>query len=77
MSKNNFLKIISLLINYGTLIFVFLLPWQVRWIYHEAILNGQIWEYGRFSLYGTEILLILILLLSALKFIIQKKEIET
>jgi len=44
-------------------LFVFLLPWQTRLIWHQAFLNNYVWEYGRFSLYGTEILLGLILLL--------------
>jgi len=77
MSKNNFLKIINYLINYGILIFVFLLPWQVRWIYQEATLNSEIWEYGRFSLYGTEILLIILLSFFAIKIILEKKDVET
>ncbi len=44
--------------------FIFLLPWQTRWIWHEGFLNGQHWEYGTFSLYGVDILLVCIALLS-------------
>jgi len=51
------------IIEFGFYLFLFLLPWQTRLIWHEAYLNGFVWEYGRFSLYGTEILLWLILLL--------------
>jgi len=36
---------------------LFLLPWQTRWIFHDSLINGQVWEYGRFSLLGTEITL--------------------
>lgn len=43
-------------------LFIFLLPWQTRLIWQDAYLNGYVWEYGRFSLYGTEILLWLVLL---------------
>ncbi|MFA5076275.1 MAG: O-antigen ligase family protein [Patescibacteria group bacterium] len=41
-------------------LFIFLLPWQTRWIYREAnlgdgLLRG-VWEYGRQSLYGLEVI---------------------
>lgn len=58
-----FMKLIDKLIHYGFYLFVFLLPWQTRWIFNDASLNGGIWEYGRMSLYGTEILLIILLIL--------------
>ena len=45
------------------LIFLFLLPWQTRWIFEPAYLNGKFWEYGSSSFYGTEILLWLIIIL--------------
>lgn len=48
-------------IEYLFYLFVFLLPWQTRLIWQDAFLNGYTWEYGRFSLYGTQILLWLIL----------------
>jgi len=57
------MKFLDKIIEYGLYLFVFLLPWQTRWIYQEATVNGGAWEYGRFSLYGTEILLILLLIL--------------
>jgi len=44
-------------------LFVFFLPWNTRLIWHDASINGYIWEYGRYSLYGTEILLWLTLIL--------------
>src|SRR3989344_8224312 len=52
---------IDRLIEYCFYLFIFLLPWQTRWIWQDAFLNGFTWEYGRFSLYGTEILVGLIL----------------
>ncbi len=44
--------------------FIFLLPLQTRWIYQQGFLNGEKWEYGTFSLYATELLFGLILILS-------------
>jgi O-antigen ligase len=41
----------------GLALLLFLLPWQTRWIFHDVLINGQVWEYGRFSLLGTEIIL--------------------
>jgi len=52
-------------IQYLFCAYLFLLPWQTRLIWHDAHLNGFVWEYGRFSLYGSQLLLWLILLLFA------------
>jgi len=41
---------------------VFLLPWQTRWIFAEFSIGGGIWEYGKLSIYGVEILIILAML---------------
>lgn len=46
--------------------FLFLLPWQTRWIFDPRILNGKFWEYGSSSWYGTEILLWFVIILFAL-----------
>jgi len=51
-------------IEYLFYLFIFLLPWQTRWIWHYGSLNGGQSEYLTFSLYATEILLWLILLLA-------------
>ena len=51
------------IINYLLLLFLFLLPLQTRWIWHYGELNKGYWEYGTFSIYATEILLWVILLL--------------
>jgi len=55
---------LSKLTNTLILLFLFLLPWQTRWIYSLATLNGRPWEYGTLSFYGTEILLWLIVILT-------------
>ncbi|MDO8509511.1 MAG: hypothetical protein Q7S24_00005, partial [bacterium] len=52
---------------YLILLALFLLPWQTRWIYAEASLNGRFWEYGSMSLYGVEILLWLIVFIWGLR----------
>ncbi|MBI2444043.1 MAG: O-antigen ligase family protein [Candidatus Magasanikbacteria bacterium] len=53
-------KIISWLL----LLFLFLLPWQTRFIYQPGSLNGGAWEYGTLSIYATELLLGLAILLA-------------
>ena len=53
------------IINYLLLLFLFLLPWQTRWIYQPGYLNSGYWEYGTYSFYGTQILLWLIIILFA------------
>lgn len=50
-------------IEYLFYLFVFLLPWQTRWIWHQGKLNEGLWEYGTYSLYGTEIFFGIILVL--------------
>ncbi len=55
------MKILEKAIEYGFYLFLFLLPWQTRLIWHDAALNGFTWEYGRFSLYATQIILWLVL----------------
>ena len=50
-------------IEYGLYLLVFLLPIQTRWIIKEGSINGGHWEYGTISLYGTDILLILLVFL--------------
>ncbi|NUM25646.1 MAG: O-antigen ligase family protein [Candidatus Buchananbacteria bacterium] len=59
-------------IEYLFYLFIFLLPWQTRLIWRDASLNGFTWEYGRFSLYGTEILLWVILFLYAAWLIVNR-----
>lgn len=45
-------------------VFLFLLPWQTRLVYAPAFLNGAAWEYGTLSVYATELLLGLIVILA-------------
>ena len=57
------MKYLSRTIEYGLYLLVFLLPLQTRWIIKPGVLNNGPWEYGTYSLYGTDILLIAVLLL--------------
>ncbi len=43
-------------IEYIFYLFIFFLPWQTRLIWWDAYLNDYVWEYGRFSLYGTQLI---------------------
>jgi O-antigen ligase len=56
------MKIFEKIIEYGFYLYIFFLPWQTRWIWQQGNLNNGQWEYGTFSLYASEILLLLILL---------------
>lgn len=51
----------------GLYLYVFLLPWQTRLIINQGYLNGGQWEYGTYSLYGTEILLLVLLIIEAVR----------
>ena len=57
------MKIIKKIIEYGLYLLVFLLPWQTRWIIQAGEINEGYSEYLRISLYGTDVLLIILLLL--------------
>lgn len=64
------------IIEYGMYLLVFLLPWQTRFIFSREI-NGEFWEYGSFSIYGTEILLLFLLILAiSFKLKNQEKHVE-
>ena len=54
---------IRVIIEYGLYLLVFLLPIQTRWIIKAGNLNSGYWEYGTLSLYGTDILLIILIVL--------------
>lgn len=60
------------IIEYGLYLLAFLLPWQTRWIIKAGSLNGGNFEYGTIALYGTDILIVLLLTI----FTIQKLKIK-
>lgn len=51
------------LLEYGIYLWIFLLPWQVRYFY-QAELKGGVWEAGSLSIYLSEIILIFLLFLN-------------
>lgn len=63
MLKN--IEKINKITPYLLLAFLFFLPWQTRFRYVKAELNGSAWEYGSQSFYATEILLWVIIILAA------------
>ena len=58
----------SRLNNRLILLFLFLLPWQTRWIFGPGFTNGLYNEYATLSLYATEILLWIIIFLGFYNF---------
>ncbi len=60
------------LLEYLFYIFIFLLPWQTRWIFHNYLIQGVPFEYGRMSLYVYDIVLISLLSFFVIKIIRQK-----
>ena len=54
-------KYLNTIIEYGLLLFVFLIPWQARLILSKGSIGEGYWEYGTKSLYATEVLLLVIL----------------
>jgi len=46
------------LFNILMVLFVVLLPFQTRWIVYGASIEGQAWEYGLISVYGSALLLL-------------------
>jgi O-antigen ligase len=47
---------------------ILILPWQTRWIFTEGSLNEFPWEQGSVSLYGSQVVLILTILVGAMVF---------
>ncbi|MBU4360422.1 O-antigen ligase family protein [Patescibacteria group bacterium] len=50
-------------IEYLLYLFVFLIPWQTRWIIWDTKINGQVWEYGRICLYAFDVVFVILLIL--------------
>lgn len=50
-------------------LFFFVLPWQTRLVYQSASLNGNFWEYGSLTWYGTEMILWLVIVLAFVELI--------
>ncbi len=52
------------LIEYLLYIFVFLIPWQTRYIYKYLSLGGEVFEYGKLAIYVSEAVLLLLIFLA-------------
>ncbi|PIR92413.1 hypothetical protein COU01_01875 [Candidatus Falkowbacteria bacterium CG10_big_fil_rev_8_21_14_0_10_44_15] len=59
--------------EYLLYILIFLLPLQTRWMAKLGELNGGYWEYGTYSLYFTDVLVLLLLCLLAALAIVNHK----
>ena len=44
-------------------LYIFILPWQTKWVFDKAMIKGQIVDYWSFSLFATDILLIVVLIM--------------
>lgn len=51
------------ILEYGIYLWIFLLPWQVRYFY-EAKIRGGAWEAGNISIYASEIVLLILLVIN-------------
>ncbi len=56
-------KVVKQTIEYLIYLFIFLLPFQTAWIWREEFIFGFKWHQGSYLLYGTELILWLIILL--------------
>lgn len=54
--------------EYLLYIFVFLIPWQTRYIYKYLILKGELFEYGKLAFYFSELVLILLIVFAIIFF---------
>ncbi|MDO8581461.1 MAG: O-antigen ligase family protein [bacterium] len=55
------------------ILFIFLIPWQARFILRAGELGDSFWEYGTVALYATDVLFVVILLLSGIWWIKNQK----
>lgn len=53
-------SIIAKIQKYTLPFFLFLLPWQTRWIFGQELIAGEPFQFGVLSLYATEVLLLLV-----------------
>ena len=60
-------------IEYPFYLFVFLIPWNARWVIRAGELHGGFWEYGTVALYATDVLFIVIVLLSGVWWVKNQK----
>jgi O-antigen ligase len=64
------------IIEFGIYLLLFILPWQTRLIIKPAEIGGKYFEYGTYSLYASDILLLLLMVLGAVYFFLKKPDIR-
>ena len=57
-------------------IYLFLFPWQTRWIIRTGKFGSDSWEYGTYSLYCVEILLLLLIFLQIILRLNEKRRVN-
>ncbi len=62
------------IVEWGIYLWLFLLPWQIRYFIKIATLNGSYWEAGTFTLYLSEVLLLILLLLRVLQWLLEEEK---
>lgn len=63
---------IKKILEYLLYVFVFLLPWQTRWIFKDAFINREVWEYGRMSIYSFDVIFIVLCIIYLVWYIKEK-----
>ena len=54
-------------------IWIFLIPWQIRYIFSNPLIAGEPWEYGRISLYIGDIVFLILLIFTIAVWLKDKK----
>ncbi len=62
------------IVEWGIYLWLFLLPWQIRYFIKIATLNGGYWEAGTFTLYLSEVLLLFLLLIRVLQWLLKEEK---
>ncbi len=62
------------MVEWGIYLWLFLLPWQIRYFIKIATLNDNYWEAGTFTVYLSEVLLLILLLLKVLQWLLAEEK---
>ncbi|MFC1686978.1 O-antigen ligase family protein [Patescibacteria group bacterium] len=63
MRTRNIIEIIRKIIPWLLLGIIVLLPWQAQFIFQEGEIGGESWQYGTFSVFAIDILIVAVVLL--------------
>jgi O-antigen ligase len=75
-NQNFFTIFLNKAIQLGLLLLLFLLPFQTRYIYHSAFVHGNFWEYGSQTIYATELLVWILIILSLVKVFLNRQKLN-